>query len=90
MAAKEKQKLRITLSSSEMEVLGQAARLAGADDLRTWAREILLQAARKRAEESRETITPGEDKPPSPRPNCTCGATSNPSGQCDGSCIMRF
>jgi hypothetical protein len=90
MAAKEKQKLRIPLVSSEMELLERAARLADTDDLPTWAKRVLLEAARKRAEEGQETIMPGDDKPPSSRPQCTCGATSNPTGQCDGSCIMRF
>ncbi len=90
MAAKEKQKLRIPLVSSDMELLDRAARLAGTDDLPTWAREVLLEAARSRTLKAGKAIIPDDDKPPSPRPKCTCGATSNPSGQCDGSCIMRF
>lgn len=90
MSAKDKQKLRVSFSSSEMELLGRAARLAGKDDLSNWAKGVLLEVAQNLAEKRRETITPGDNQPPSSRPKCTCGATSSPTGQCDGSCIMRF
>ena len=90
MSAKPKQKLRISLSPSEMDLLGRAARLTGTEDLPTWAKELLLAAAQNRLEEGREPITPGGGEAETSRPKCTCGATGSPSGLCDGSCIMRF
>ena len=91
MAAKKKQKLGVSLSASEMELLVGAARLAGSDDVSCWAKEVLLGAAGGLSVEGQERIDSAvDDKSSRFRPRCGCGATGNRNGECDGSCIMRF
>lgn len=91
MSGKGKRKLGVPLNASEMELLQKAALSAGQQDVSAWAKDVLLTAAESQvAKEKGDPVAPGKKKAARPRPQCTCGATSNPNGECDGSCIMRF
>ena len=85
--SEKQQKLGLSLSADEMELLATAARLAGCNDISDWAKEILLETARREAGKTEQTKA---TKPRTSRPKCTCGATNNPNGECDSSCIMRY
>lgn len=91
MSGKDKRKLGVSLGATEMELLQDAAQCVGQQDVSAWARDVLLAAAeRQLAKGRREPNSPGTKKAARPRPQCACGATANPNGECDGSCIMRF
>jgi len=87
------ERLVIPLSADEMEVLEQAARLAGSatEDLAAWARNTLLRQARAQVgghEGNREADGQSEsgDNPPP----CVCGSTRDRLGRCDGSCLLQY
>lgn len=91
MSGMDRQDLEVPLNASEMELLLQAARDAGHNNVSSWARDVLLAAVGRQAGKGQEDSgATGKKKAARARPQCTCGATAGPNGQCDGSCIMRF
>lgn len=91
MASESRHTLTLTLDESDLELLRAASRSQGSDSLSEWARQVLLDAAAtQRARQADEPTSASKKKPGSSRPKCGCGATADPKGKCDGSCIMRF
>jgi hypothetical protein len=91
MSPKGLQKLVIRLNASEIELLRRAGLVEAGhtEQLAVWAKETLLKSARSLAEGPEGQSRAAAKASPS-RPKCSCGATANANGQCDGSCIMRF
>jgi hypothetical protein len=84
-AAEDRHELLLSLDAKEMAILQQAARSQGSDDVASWARQVLLEAA-----EARSVEPSPKKKPSTSRPKCGCGGTASPKGECDLSCIMRY
>jgi hypothetical protein len=92
------QKLVLRLSPEELAAIARAADVDGfaAADIAAWARQKIVETAHSRMEDSGPQAPPAEVPPPAPEPRpslglgpCRCGYTSDPRGDCDGSCIMR-
>lgn len=93
------QNLVLPLSPQEMEAILRAAGADGfaTEDVVVWARQLIVETALLRIANSELRHPSAEVPPPAiePKPSlglgpCRCGYTSNPAGQCDGSCIMRY
>jgi hypothetical protein len=97
--AQRSQKLVLRLSPEEMEAVERAAGLDGftAADVAVWARRMIVERAVARSGECGPPVLLAEVTPPAPEPKpslglgpCRCDYTSDPAGECDGSCIMRY
>ncbi len=86
MAPEQQHELSLSLAIGEIELLRKAARAGGHKEISDWARQVLLEAA-KAAQPAKPAPPP---KKKAPRPQCGCGATASPKGECDLSCIMRY
>ena len=70
------------------ELLQEAA---GQQDLSAWARDVLsYSGGTQLAKGKAAPVAPGKKKAARPRPQCTCGATANPNGVCDGAVLCGF
>ena len=91
MASESPHTLTLSLDESDLELLRAASRSQRSDSLPEWARQVLLDAAAAQlARQADEPTPPSKKKSDPSRPKCGCGATADPKGKCDGSCIMRF
>lgn len=93
LSDKTKHDLVIRLTSDEADLLRRAAASTGADReaIASWAKKQLLKYAKTIAPPPEIEFDSGfEILPAPPAPQCFCGETRDPSGACDGSCIMRY
>jgi uncharacterized protein (DUF1778 family) len=89
------------VESSELDVIREAARVAGfdAEPISTWIRQAVLEQARILIDQSQQKRCAATlkdagyeaalDEPSSSRGSCNCGLTQDPAGCCDASCVMR-
>jgi hypothetical protein len=92
------QELVLSVSPEELEVIQRAAGADGfaAADVANWARQLIVKRAILRMENA-DLRAPLEDNTAAAEPKrslglgrCRCGYTSDPAGECDGSCVMHF
>lgn len=91
MADDDRHELTLTFDANQLRALRACARSDGREELSDWARAVLLEAAKARAASIQAEADPAaKEESKAARPKCGCGATSNPSGDCDLSCLSRY
>jgi len=92
------QKLVLPVSPEELKAIQRAASADGfaPADVAIWVRQLIVEKAISRTGKtasraaSEEPSTGAARKPSLGLGPCRCGHTSDPDGQCDGSCVMRY
>jgi len=93
-------RIQIALTRSEYDLIAQAAELDGfhANDIDQWMRNVALRKSSTRAQRGglhsadlrQFNVSDLDAKQVLEQSMCVCGATRDPGGKCDSSCILQY